>query len=120
MPTRQELVAFDRSEDEVAEAIGADKVIFQVCICYRPLVVGVQIGSQNPEQNLDDLVTSVAKFNRSIKTFDVSVFNGCYVTGDVTPEYLLDLERSRSEAKRSELPPVPPEVIGLYNNTRLH
>ena len=31
MPTRQELVAFDRSEDEVAEAIGADKVIFQVC-----------------------------------------------------------------------------------------
>ena len=93
MPTRQELVAFNKSEDEVAEAIGADQVIFQ---------------------NLDDLVTAVAKFNRTIKTFDVSVFNGCYVTGDVSPEYLLELERTRSDGKRTGNS-VPPEVIGLHN-----
>jgi amidophosphoribosyltransferase len=31
MPTSKELVAFDRSEDEIAKVIGADKVIFQVC-----------------------------------------------------------------------------------------
>jgi amidophosphoribosyltransferase len=92
MPTRQELVAFNKTEDEVAEAIGADQVIYQ---------------------NLDDLVTSVAKFNRSIKTFDVSVFNGCYVTGDVSPEYLMDLEKNRDHRRDSM---VPNEVIGLYNN----
>jgi hypothetical protein len=27
------------------------------------------------------MITSVTKFNPAIKTFDVSVFNGCYVTG---------------------------------------
>jgi amidophosphoribosyltransferase len=30
MPTRQELVAFNRTEDEIAKEIGADAVIFQV------------------------------------------------------------------------------------------
>lgn len=30
MPTRQELIAYQRSDDEVAKAIGADLVIYQV------------------------------------------------------------------------------------------
>jgi amidophosphoribosyltransferase len=30
MPTRQELVAFNRTEEEIAKEIGADAVIFQV------------------------------------------------------------------------------------------
>ena len=58
----------------------------------------------------------MAKFNRSIKTFDVSVFNGCYVTGDVSPEYLLELEKTRDH-KRDIL--VPHDVIGLHN-TKLY
>jgi len=29
MPSRQELVAFDKSDEEIAQAIGADEVIFQ-------------------------------------------------------------------------------------------
>jgi amidophosphoribosyltransferase len=32
MPTRQELVAYNKSENEVAEAIGADQVIFQASL----------------------------------------------------------------------------------------
>ena len=60
-------------------------------------------------------MTSVAKFNRSIKTFDVSVFNGCYVTGDVSPEYLMELEGTRSESKRSKTIQPAAEVIGLHN-----
>lgn len=48
MPTRQELVAFDRSEDEVAEAIGADKVIFQVLpLSLLMLFAGHCANSQN-------------------------------------------------------------------------
>ncbi|RKO85289.1 phosphoribosyltransferase-like protein, partial [Blyttiomyces helicus] len=60
MPTRQELVAFNRTDSEVAEVIDAEVVIYQ---------------------DLDDLVGAVSKFNPNIKSFDVSVFNGCYVTG---------------------------------------
>ncbi|KAJ3002028.1 amidophosphoribosyltransferase, partial [Thoreauomyces humboldtii] len=59
MPTRQELVAHNRTAEQVAEEIGADCVIYQ---------------------ELDDLVQSVRKFNPSISQFDVSVFNGCYIT----------------------------------------
>lgn len=31
MPSRQELVAFGRTEDEIAQEIGADLVIYEVC-----------------------------------------------------------------------------------------
>ena len=60
MPTRTELVAFNRTDDEIAEAIGADEVVYQ---------------------RLEDLVEAVKKFNSDVSGFDVSVFNGCYVTG---------------------------------------
>eukprot|EP00842_Homolaphlyctis_polyrhiza_P004985 jgi/Hompol1/5488/HPOL_001988-RA len=93
MPTRSELIAFGRDDDEVAEAIGAD--------C-----------------NLDDLVSSVAKFSSEIKTFDVSVFNGKYVTGDITPEYLQKLESQRNESTKSKKVPVSEHVVGLYNHLR--
>ena len=108
MPSRQELVAFDKSEEEIATAIGADCVIYQVIYVWLS------------NQNLDDLITSVAKFNRSIKTFDVSVFNGCYVTGDVSPEYLNDLETSRSDGKKSLNDSLAAEVIGLHNNLKIY
>ncbi|KAJ3414580.1 citrate (Si)-synthase [Chytridiales sp. JEL 0842] len=92
MPTRGELVAHNRSTDSVAEEIGADHVIFQ---------------------DLEDMITSVSKFNPAITTFDVSVFNGCYVTGDVNEEYLNELEKSRGIKDGEQ---VAEEVIGLYNS----
>ncbi|KAJ3046028.1 amidophosphoribosyltransferase [Rhizophlyctis rosea] len=95
IPIRQELVAFNRTEDEIASEIGADKVIYQ---------------------DLDDLVQSVAKYNSAIKTFDISVFNGCYVTGDVTEEYLLELESLRSDSAKAAKVPVAANVVGLHNN----
>lgn len=39
MPTRHELVAFGRSEEEIAEEIGADQVIFQASIIYFDLIL---------------------------------------------------------------------------------
>ncbi|EGG10006.1 uncharacterized protein MELLADRAFT_95122 [Melampsora larici-populina 98AG31] len=80
MPSRKELVAHNRTEDEIAHEIGADKVVFQT---------------------LDHLINSCGKFNKSIQEFDCSVFTGKYVTGGVDEEYLLNLEQRRGDAKAS-------------------
>lgn len=76
MPSRKELVAYNRTEDEVALEIGADKVVFQT---------------------LDHLISSCGAFNPSVTQFDCSVFNGIYVTGGVDEEYLCKLENSRGD-----------------------
>ncbi|ETW86309.1 cysteine peptidase C44, partial [Heterobasidion irregulare TC 32-1] len=76
MPSRFELVAHGRTTEEIAEAIGADLVIFQT---------------------LDDLISSVRQFNPSISQFDCSVFTGEYVTGGVDAAYLQQLEKIRAD-----------------------
>ena len=76
MPSRMELVAHQRNTDEIAQAIGADLVIFQT---------------------LPDLIESVRRFNPSIETFDCSVFTGEYVTGGIDEEYLSRLEQTRAD-----------------------
>ena len=76
MPSRFELVAHGRTTEEIAEAIGADLVIFQT---------------------LDDLISSVRQFNPSINQFDCSVFTGEYVTGGVDAAYLQQLEQIRAD-----------------------
>ncbi|KAG0143921.1 hypothetical protein CROQUDRAFT_676835 [Cronartium quercuum f. sp. fusiforme G11] len=80
MPSRKELVAHNRTEDEIAHEIGADKVVFQT---------------------LDHLINSCGKFNKAITEFDCSVFNGIYVTGGVDEEYLSNLEHRRGDFKAS-------------------
>ncbi len=71
-----ELVAHNKSTEEIAEAIGADLVIFQT---------------------LPDLISSVRQFNTDISTFDCSVFTGEYVTGGVDEDSLAGLERLRAD-----------------------
>jgi len=94
MPTSNELIAYNRTEEEIAEELGADCVIYE---------------------ELDDLIESCRKFNREIKNFDTSVFNGKYVTGDVTKEYLEMLDRTRNDkAKHHE--DIKADVIGLHND----
>ena len=45
------------------------------------------------------------------------MFNGDYVTGDITPEYLERLEADRSDdAKSSRDEQRPANVIGLHND----
>ncbi|CAG8497767.1 16961_t:CDS:10 [Funneliformis caledonium] len=95
MPSRQELVAYNRDDDLIAKEIGADLVIYQ---------------------DLDDLLASCKKLNPSIQTFDCSVFNGQYITG-ITKEYLEHLESSRNDsAKNSNDRLQSPDTIGLHNN----
>ncbi|UZJ55489.1 hypothetical protein CBS101457_004809 [Exobasidium rhododendri] len=81
MPSRHELVAHGRTEEEIAAHIQADLVIYQT---------------------LPDLIESVQQFNRSITNFDASVFNGVYSTGGVSIEYLEHLESLRSDNAKAK------------------
>ncbi|KAG0168296.1 amidophosphoribosyltransferase [Apophysomyces sp. BC1034] len=94
MPSRKELVAHGRNDEEIAAEIGADKVIFQ---------------------GLDDLVQSVRKFNPEIETFDTSVFDCNYVTGGVDEAYMAYIEGERSDDSRPRSS-VDSESVGLHNN----
>ncbi len=74
MPYVNELVAYNRTVDEIKNEIGADKLIYQ---------------------SLDDLIAAVKKYNNEIDEFDCSCFNGKYITGGVTKEYLENLRNTR-------------------------
>jgi len=74
MPTRGELIATGRSDDEIAREIGADALVYQ---------------------DLDALKAAVRDLNPNLQGFDCSCFDGLYVTGDVTPKYLDAIEQAR-------------------------
>ena len=76
MPTRGELIATGRTDEEIAREIGADALVYQ---------------------DLDALKASVSHLKPELSSFDCSCFDGLYVTGDVTPEYLDALERAREK-----------------------
>jgi amidophosphoribosyltransferase len=80
MPTRAELIAAHRSEEEVAAVIGADALIYQ---------------------DLEALKEAVRKANPTLESFETSCFDGVYVTGDVTSDYLHSVE-ARRDARRDE------------------
>jgi amidophosphoribosyltransferase len=80
MPAPAELVAHDRTEQQVQELIGADWLVYQ---------------------DLADLEAAVAEGNEKLTRFDSSCFNGEYVTG-VEPTYLRDLEFARSDTAKSQ------------------
>lgn len=96
MPSRDELVAYGRTVEEVAAEIGADRLIFQ---------------------ELQDLVSAVRKGNDKLTGFDCSVFDGEYVTGDVDTAYLDHLQKQRSDsAKQERRDADAEEVIEMYNS----
>ncbi len=79
MPTRTELIAANRTEDEIRAEIGADELIYQ---------------------DLEALIASVRAVNPAISSFETSCFSGYYITGDVTAEYLDRVESLRGDAPK--------------------
>ncbi|HET8729933.1 MAG TPA: amidophosphoribosyltransferase [Moraxellaceae bacterium] len=79
MPAKSELIAHGRTDDEVCQLIGADRLIYQ---------------------DLDDLISAAREGNPHIERFDCSVFNGDYVTGDIDDAYLEALQTARSDAAK--------------------
>ena len=80
MPVTGELVAFNRNEEDIARAIGADRLFYQ---------------------SLDGLVEAVQRGNPKLREFDTSCFTGEYVTGGVSRSYLKQLAEHRADAARS-------------------
>ena len=76
MPAATELIAHNRTEQQVCEAIGADRLVYQ---------------------DLDDLIDAVRKGNPEIGHFDTSCFSNQYITGDVNDEYLSQIEALRND-----------------------
>lgn len=74
MPTRGELIAHGRSDEEICKAIGADALVYQ---------------------SVDSMKRSVSDLNPSLTRFEASCFDGQYITGDVSPDYLDQLEAGR-------------------------
>jgi amidophosphoribosyltransferase len=83
MPSRDELLATGRSDEEICQEIGADALIYQ---------------------DLDALIQDVKFRNPKIKDFDCSCFDGKYVTGDISEAYLAKIESMRADGKKSKKP----------------
>lgn len=100
MPSASELIAHGRSEDEIATEIGADWLVYQ---------------------DIEDLVAASAEGNHDVPRFDCAVFNGQYITQDVTEEYLAKLERDRNDLAKSSREAAlhsasPTSMVGLQNS----
>ena len=76
MPASSELIASGKSEEELADFIGADWLIYQT---------------------LDNLIEAVKFDEAGVQAFDTSCFSGEYVTNDISQKYLKSLESKRSD-----------------------
>ena len=78
MPTRAELIATGRDDEQIAAEIGADALVYQ---------------------DIEALKQSVTKLRPDLTVFDASCFDGCYVTGDIDEYYLDAVEGKRGNGK---------------------
>lgn len=83
LPSRTELIAADREDNEIARLIGADQLIYQ---------------------DLEDMLDSVRSLNpgRLKFGFEASVFDGHYITGDVGQAYFMRKSRASSFSSAEE------------------
>ncbi|MEQ9693605.1 amidophosphoribosyltransferase [Shimia sp. SDUM112013] len=86
MPTKHELIASGRTIEEIREELGADALFYQ---------------------DLDDLIWAAQEGNPDIQKFDCSCFDGNYVTGSVSEDYLDALENSNRVSEKIKDMPVP-------------
>ena len=74
MPYVNELIAHNRTVDQIAKLIGVDRLIYQ---------------------DIKDLKKSVQEHNKNLTNFDSSCFDGKYITGGVNGNYLKSLNKNR-------------------------
>ena len=78
MPYVEELIAYNKTDNEICKIIGADRLIYQ---------------------DIKDLESAVRKLNKNIDKFDSSCFTGEYITKGVNQDYLKDLNEIRGQKK---------------------
>lgn len=89
MPAASELIANNRTVEQIQEQIGADRLFYQ---------------------DLQDLIDAASEGNPQITNFDTSCFNQEYVTGDVDKAYFSELETARSDRAKSAKESSPSEL----------
>ena len=94
MPSADELIAHGRTDDEVCKLIGADWLVYQ---------------------DLDDLIASSAEGNPKLTQFDCAVFDGKYVGGDISEEYLMRLANARNDGSKAKQDDIGSNIVGLHN-----
>jgi len=92
MPTREELIAYGRTVEEVCREITADRLVYQ---------------------DVDALKRSISDVNPALQNFEASCFDGVYVTGDVTTAYLDRLEDARHAPKKAVVEDAPRTQLNL-------
>ena len=80
MPATSELIASNRSDEEVANEINADWLIYQT---------------------LEDLIDTAKSGNPDITEFETSIFTGEYIT-PLVENYLEELENSRKDELKTQ------------------
>jgi len=74
MPTREELIAHERTIEEIRDFIGADALIYQ---------------------DVDAMKRVVGALNPQVKAFEASCFDGHYITGDISDSDFQALQAQR-------------------------
>ena len=81
MPTRTELVAHNRTVEEIRQVIGADALIYQ---------------------DVDAMKQTVGMINPKVQGFEASCFDGVYITGDISDEEVTALNEGRQRGGEDE------------------
>jgi len=76
MPTPGELVAHDRTVEQIRQVIGCDALIYQ---------------------DVEAMKRAVSLLNPALDGFDASCFDGVYITGDVTAETIAAMNSARAD-----------------------
>ncbi|MFK5894776.1 MAG: amidophosphoribosyltransferase [Pseudomonadota bacterium] len=92
MPSPTEFVAHNSSEQEIADKLGVDWLIYQ---------------------DLEDLIEACHRGNRDINHYDTSVFSGEYVTGDIDQAYLDKLDKRRNDSIKNTQILKEEETLGI-------
>ena len=92
MPTRSELIAHGRSDDEIRIAIGADALVYQSAAAMK---------------------RAVSDVNPRLRSFEASCFDGVYITGDITPDYLDRVEIARHAVPAAQEDDTPKNQLSL-------
>ncbi|MDX1343137.1 MAG: amidophosphoribosyltransferase [Reinekea sp.] len=95
MPAAKELIAHGRTNEEIRVSIGADWLVYQ---------------------DLEDLKQATQTKKSDVHDFDCSVFDGCYVTGDVDQAYLDALEALRNDDSKSKSQISDSSMVDLHND----
>lgn len=80
MPSQKELVAYNKTEDEIAQFLNADKLFYQ---------------------DLADLKAAISCKNPNLINFEASVFDGNYIVGNIDTNYLNALQSTRGDSSQN-------------------